>query len=171
MYPNVQNPQGQQIPQNPPNPQNPVNPVNPMNPYQSTYQDPEPERVLGTWHRSMSSPGFWWRVVFTFTLYYWIIWQRSYIMVTNRRVTHYVPRLVGGAEISIAYDNITDVEIDTSPLGALLKFADIRIQTAGGGRTPEVYFKAIEKPDQLKAAIFAMQDRFRQMHPPRGGGY
>lgn len=121
-----------------------------------------PEREIGTWRRSMSSPGFWLRVIVTFTLYYWLFWERNKVVLTNRRITQYKPLLVGGDEVSIALENVTEVRLSTPPLGALLHFADIRIQTAGAGNGPEIFFRAVDRPDMLKEGIFRYQDSRRR---------
>jgi uncharacterized membrane protein YdbT with pleckstrin-like domain len=125
--------------------------------------DPDPERVLGTWRRSVSSPGFWLRSIFTLSLWYWLFWQRNQITVTTRRVTHYQANLVGGREVSVSINNITEVQLDTPVLGALLRFANVSIQSKGGDMTPEIVFAAVERPAELKQAIFAVQDRARQL--------
>lgn len=124
--------------------------------------EPNPEREIGTWRRAMSSPGFWLRVIVTFTMYYWLFWERNKIVLTNRRITQYKPLLVGGDEVSIALENITEVRLSTPPLGALLGFADVRIQTAGASNAPEIFFRAIDRPDVLKEAIFRYQDSRRR---------
>lgn len=124
--------------------------------------DPDPERVIGVWRRSMTSPGFWVRVLLTLTLYYWLFWERNKIMLTNRRITQFKPLIVGGSEISLAIENITEVNIHTPPLGALLGFADVKIQTPGGNQAAEIDFRAVARPAELKAAVFEQQDRRRR---------
>jgi Bacterial PH domain len=122
----------------------------------------DPERVLGVWKRSPLSPGFWFRVVFTAGLYLILLYDRRNITLTNRRVTYNEAQIVGGRETSISIANITEVSVITSPLGALMGFSDVRIQSKGGGDTvPEIFFRSSERPNDLKRAIFELQDRVR----------
>jgi hypothetical protein len=125
------------------------------------YDPSAPERVIGEWRRSMASPGFWLRVIFTLTLYYWIYWERNKIVLTNRRVTQHIAYLIGGEERSVSLHNITEVRIHTPPLGTLLGFADVAIQSMGGDQAPEIHFQALERPAQLKQMIFTVQDQMR----------
>ena len=120
------------------------------------------EQEIGVWRRSMSSPGFWLRLIVTFTLYYWLFWERNKIVLTTRRITQYKPLLVGGEEVSIALENVTEVRLSTPPLGALLGFADVRIQTAGASNAPEIFFRAADRPEMLKEGIFRYQDNRRR---------
>ncbi|HRE49025.1 MAG TPA: PH domain-containing protein [Aggregatilineales bacterium] len=130
-----------------------------MQPPQPIYQQ---ETLIGEWRRSMWSIGFWLRVVGTATLYYWLLWKKNQIVLTDRRVTQRMGGILGGKEISITIANITNVEIDTPPLGAIMGFADIRISSAAGGRTDQINFKTLHRPDTLKAAIYRQQDTIRR---------
>lgn len=139
-----------------------MRPSYPLPPMPPTYDPNAPERVLGEWRRSMTSPGFWLRVIFTLTLYYWIYWERNKIVLTNRRVTQHIAYLIGGEERSVSLHNITEVRIHTPPLGVLLGFANVDIQSMGGDQAPEIHFQALERAAQLKQMIFAVQDQMRR---------
>ncbi len=121
-----------------------------------------PERVIGIWRRSQATPGFWFRVIFTATLYYWLYYPRNRIELTNRRITQYLANLIGDTQISISLQNVMEVRVYNPPLGVLLGFGDVYIQTASGSGGPEIMFKGIERPEQLKQAIFNVQDEFRR---------
>jgi hypothetical protein len=127
----------------------------------SAYDPNVPERVIGEWRRSMTSPGFWLRVIFSLTLYYWLYWERNKIVLTNRRITQHIAYLIGGEERSMSLHNVTEVRVFTPPLGTLLGFANVQIQSMGGDQSPEIRFDALERAAQLKQMIFAVQDQFR----------
>ncbi|MFN7210070.1 MAG: PH domain-containing protein, partial [Aggregatilineales bacterium] len=84
------------------------------------------------------------------------------IVLTNRRVTQHIAYLIGGEERSVSLHNITEVRIRTPPLGVLLGFANVDIQSMGGDQAPEIHFQALERAAQLKQMIFAVQDQMRR---------
>src|SRR5687767_10625342 len=116
-----------------------------------------PEKIIGVWRRSMMSPGFWARTIGTVGMYPLLLWRKNQITLTNRRVMQRVGNVLGGKEISISLENITDVTIDTSTAGALLGYSNVRIQSAGS-TTAEIAFEGIADSNKLRQAIFDLQD-------------
>lgn len=153
----------------PPPPQKPPDPYAnlpqggmPYQPPPNPFDPASPERVIGIWRRSYYSPGFWLRFIFTASLWYWIFWQRNTITLTNRRLSQYKAQILGGTEISINLPNISEVRLETPPLGALLGFATLHCQSFGGGDTAEIHFESIERPEELKRHIFGLQDQAKR---------
>ncbi|MCB9436833.1 MAG: PH domain-containing protein [Anaerolineales bacterium] len=115
------------------------------------------EEVVAEFRRSTRTLGFWWRTIFTLSLYYWVLWRRNKITVTTRRVIQRTGNIVGGKETSIQLTQITDVTVSTGGLGTLLGYGLIQIQSAGSGAS-EISFAGIARPHRLKDIIFDLQD-------------
>lgn len=115
------------------------------------------EEVVAEFRRSTRTLGFWWRTIFTLSLYYWILWRRNKITVTTRRIIQRTGNIIGGAETSVQLTRITDVTVKTSGLGTLLGYGLIEVQSAGSG-TAEIRFDGIARPHRLKDIIFDLQD-------------
>ncbi|GAB4519674.1 MAG: hypothetical protein OHK0046_28920 [Anaerolineae bacterium] len=117
----------------------------------------EPEFEVGIWRRSTVTWGFWWRTLTTFGLYYLFLWPRNYVKLTNRRVTRKRGELLGGEERSIGLENITDIFVDIPPMGALLNWGHIHIQTAGSSAV-ELAFYGLDNAKQLREMIYDLKD-------------
>jgi membrane protein YdbS with pleckstrin-like domain len=117
----------------------------------------EHEEVVGTWRRSPWTIGFWARTLSTLGIWALFLWRRNQIIISTRRVTHEQGDLLGGEETSLSLNNITDVTIDIPPLGALFKYGNIRIQTAGSNDA-EINFEGIQNPRQLRETIYDVKD-------------
>lgn len=116
-----------------------------------------PEKKIGVWRRSVTSPGFWWRTLITVGLYPLILWRKNQITLTNKRVIQRRGGVLGGSEASINIENITDIFIDKSPMGAVLGYSTIRIQSAGSSAA-EIAFEELGNASQLRDAIFDLSD-------------
>ena len=116
-----------------------------------------PERTIGVWRRSMASPGFWWRSIVTVGMYPLLLWRKNQITLTNRRVTQRIGNVLGGQEISMSVENVTDVSITKTAMGTLLGYSNVRIQSAGSNAV-EISFDGLADANKLKDAIFDMKD-------------
>jgi uncharacterized membrane protein YdbT with pleckstrin-like domain len=114
------------------------------------------EQIIGVWRRSPFTGGFWWRTLFTLGLYYFLLWRRNQITLTNRRVTLREGNILSGRETTIDLSNITDITVSNSVLGAIFHYGDITIQSAGSSDS-EIWFSGLAKPDKLRDAIFQIQ--------------
>lgn len=117
----------------------------------------EQEKIIGHWRRSVWTGGFWWRTIVTLTLYYWLLWRKNQITVTTRRITQRRGNILGGEETTVSLDNVTDISLDVSPLGSILNYGDIEIQSAGS-TTAEIAFKGLGRARGLREVIFDLQD-------------
>ncbi|NDJ84456.1 MAG: PH domain-containing protein [Chloroflexi bacterium] len=115
------------------------------------------EEVVAEFRRSTRTFGFWWRTILTLTLYYWLLWRRNVITVTNRRVVQRTGNIIGGEETSIQISRITDVTVSTGVIEAIFGYGLIEIQSAGSGGA-EIRFDGIARPHKLKEIIFDLQD-------------
>jgi hypothetical protein len=115
------------------------------------------EREIGVWRRSRLTLGFWWRTIVTLGLYVVLLWRRNQITVTTRRITQRRGNILGGDETSMSIDNVTDVSVDTSPLGAILGYGDITVQSAGSSQA-EISFQGLGGAKKLREAIFDLKD-------------
>jgi hypothetical protein len=115
------------------------------------------EQKIGVWRRSMWTWGFWWRTITTLTLYVWLLWRRNQITVTTRRVSQRRGNILGGEETSLSIHNITDISIDTPPLGAIFGYGDIEVQSAGSSEA-EIAFKGLGRVKKLREVLFDLKD-------------
>jgi hypothetical protein len=90
-------------------------------------------------------------------LYVVRLWRRNQITVTTRRITQRRGNILGGDETSMSIDNVTDVSVDTSPLGAILGYGDITVQSAGSSQA-EISFQGLGGAKKLREAIFDLKD-------------
>ncbi|MBN1965885.1 MAG: PH domain-containing protein [Anaerolineae bacterium] len=125
--------------------------------YGGMYPPPGPERFIGEWRRSMATWGFWWRALLTFGLYVVLLWPKNEISVTTRRVSQRHGGILGGSETTIAMENITDVTIDISPLGSILDYGHVIIQSAGSSAA-EIDFDGLARAKLLREVIFDLRD-------------
>lgn len=125
------------------------------------------ERTVGVWRRSVWSGGFWWRTIVTLGLYVILLWRRNQITLTTHRVTQRRGNVLGGSETSINLENITDVNINKSALGTILGYSTIRIQSAGTSDA-EIKFEGLADADDLRDAIFDLQDGSLDEKPKSG---
>jgi hypothetical protein len=115
----------------------------------------EREEVVGTFKRSPWTGGFWWRLIVTLGLYLWV-WNRNKLTLTTRRIVERRGGILGGEEVSVNLNRITDIKVLTSPLGALLKYGHFEIQS--GGDDAEIVFNGLSNPHRLKELIYDLQD-------------
>jgi hypothetical protein len=115
------------------------------------------EQKIGVWRRSMWTWGFWWRTITTLTLYVWLLWRRNQITVTTRRVSQRRGNILGGEETSLSIHNITDISVDTPPLGAIFGYGDIEVQSAGSSEA-EIAFKGLGRVKKLREVLFDLKD-------------
>ncbi len=120
-------------------------------------QQPNQEFVIAEFRRSTRTLGFWWRAIFTLSLYVWLLWKRNVITVTNRRIIQRTGNVIGGTETSMQISRITDVTVTKGVFEALFGYGLIEVQSAGSSG-PEIYFSGIAKPDKLRDLIFDLQD-------------
>ena len=116
-----------------------------------------PEQQIGVWRRSMWTWGFWWRTITTLTLYVWLLWRRNQITVTTRRVSQRRGNLLGGEETALSIQNITDISVDTPPLGAIFGYGDIEVQSAGSTEA-EISFRGLGRVKKLREVLFDLKD-------------
>ena len=117
----------------------------------------EPEKTIGVWRRSMWTWGFWWRTITTLTLYVWLLWRRNQITVTTRRVSQRRGNVLGGDETALSISNITDISIDTPPLGAIFGYGNIEVQSAGSTEA-EISFQGLGRVKKLREVLFDLKD-------------
>jgi hypothetical protein len=116
-----------------------------------------PEQEIGVWRRSVWTWAFWWRTITTLTLYVWVLWPRNQITVTTRRVSQRRGNVLGGDETSLSIDNITDISIDTPPLGAIFGYGNIEVQSAGSS-SAEIAFQGLGRAKKLREVLFDLKD-------------
>ena len=117
----------------------------------------EVETKVGVWRRCKLAPGFWWRSIVTIGIYPLIVWRKNQIMLTTRRVTQRTGGIIGGKEVAISLENITDVSVEKTFTGTMLGYSAVRIQSAGSS-TVEIAFNELANADDLKNAIFDLKD-------------
>lgn len=115
------------------------------------------EVEIGVWRRSIWTWGFWWRTIVTLTLYVWVLWRRNQITLTTRRVSQRRGNVLGGEETSMSIENVTDISLDTPPLGAIFGYGNIRIQSAGSTEA-EIAFEGLGNAKKLRETIFDLKD-------------
>ena len=114
------------------------------------------EEIIGHYRRSIWTGGFWWRFLVTLGLYLYL-WNRNKITLTNRRIIQRRGGILGGEEVSLNLNRITDIKVKTGPLGALFGFGLFQVQSAGSDRA-EISFDGLARPHKLKEAIYDLQD-------------
>jgi len=117
----------------------------------------QPEVFIGNWRRSVWTGGFWWRTLATLGLYWLLLWRRNQITVTSRRVTQRRGNILGGDETAMTIQNITDISVNTPPLGAVLGYGDIQIQSAGSAGA-EISFQGLGGAKRLREVLFDLKD-------------
>ena len=115
------------------------------------------EKLVGVWRRSRWTWGFWWRTIVTLSLYVWLLWRRNQITVTTLRITQRRGNILGGDETSLSIENITDISVNTPPLGALFNFGHITVQSAGSSQA-EISFQGLGRVRELRDVLFDLQD-------------
>lgn len=115
------------------------------------------EEIVAEFRRSTRTLGFWIRSIFTFGMYYFLLWRRNEITVTTRRVIQRTGNIIGGQETSIQLSRITDVTVRTGTFGAIFGYGEIQIDSAGTSGS-EIRFEGIARPHKLKDVIFDLQD-------------
>jgi len=94
--------------------------------------------------------GFMIKVALTLGLYL-IWWMAKQLIVTNRRVI-LRQGVLGKKERSIPLSRVQDVSVSYGPLGRILRYGNIRVESAGGAAT-EIVAKGISDPEGVKNAI------------------
>ncbi|MBN1680516.1 MAG: PH domain-containing protein [Anaerolineae bacterium] len=117
----------------------------------------QPEEFVGVWRRSVWTWGFLWRTVITLTLYVWLLWRRNQITVTTRRISQRRGNILGGSETSLSIENVTDVTVNVSALGAVFGYGDIEVQSAGSS-SAEIAFKGLGRARKLRDVVFDLKD-------------
>jgi uncharacterized membrane protein YdbT with pleckstrin-like domain len=115
------------------------------------------ETRIGEWRRSRWSLSFWVRTIATLGIYYFFLWRRNQITLTDKRVVQRTGNIIGGDEMSITIGNITNMAIKKSVMGAILDFADIKIDSAGGDEA-QILFKNLGRAESLRDAIYSQQN-------------
>lgn len=116
-----------------------------------------PERTIGIWRQSKWYGGFWLRTILTLGLWYFLVHKHNYITLTTRRVMQKRGNFITSNETALSIENITDVTINKGPLGSILGYGDVSIQTSGSSAS-EVSMVAVAGPDKLRNAIFDLLD-------------
>ncbi len=115
------------------------------------------EVEIGAWRRSRWTWGFWWRTITTVGLYYLLLWDKNKIIMTNRRISQRRGNILGGDVTTMSLENVTDISIDTPPLGAIFGYGNITVQSAGSNQA-EISFMGLGKANSLKERIFDLKD-------------
>ena len=115
------------------------------------------EQLVGVWRRSARTWGFWWRTIVTLGLYVLLLWRRNQITVTTRRVSQRRGNILGGSETSLSLENVTDISVHVPPMGALLDYGDIEVQSAGSNQA-EIAFQGLARARQLRDVLFDLKD-------------
>ncbi len=115
------------------------------------------EKQLGEWRQSKASVQFWLLAIFTLGLYVVLVYNHNSISLTSRRVTQKRGNILTSNETSISLENITNIDVNISFLGRILGYGDLKIQTAGAD-TAEINATRLERPEQLREAIFDLRD-------------
>lgn len=115
------------------------------------------EKLIGNWRRSTFTGGFWWRTIVTLGLYWLLLWRKNQITVTTHRIMQRRGNLLGGSETAISMENVTDISITTPPMGAILGYGDIRIQSAGSDNA-EISFQGLGRVKKLREILFDLKD-------------
>lgn len=123
----------------------------------SEKRNSDKEVEIGTWYRSRLTLSFWTRTIFTLGIYYLTLWRWNSIKVTNRRITQRTGNLLGGEEVSLGIDDITDVTLNVPPMGAIFGYGDIVVQSAGSSGA-EIAFKGLGRAKQLRNDLYDLQD-------------
>ena len=113
------------------------------------------EEIIAHYRRSRWSWSFWWRTLSTLGLYL-ILWNRNKITLTNRRLIERRGGVLGGEEVSVNLNRITDIKVKTSALGAILKYGLFEVQSAGSDGA-EITFSSLGQPHKLKEQIVDLQ--------------
>lgn len=116
-----------------------------------------PEKTVGTFRESRWSIGFWIRAIITLGLYWLLFHRYNEIVLTTRRVTQKRGNFLTTNETAMSIENITDVTVNRSALGAMLGYGDINIQSAGSSST-EISQTRLAGADKLRDAIFDLRD-------------
>lgn len=115
------------------------------------------EKTVEVFRRSPFTPGFWWRTIVSLGTYLLTLWRMNAITLTTRRVTQRTGHVLGGTEVSINVENISDVKVEKGVLGSIFNFGKITIYSTGGsGSTIE--FAGLGNPDFLRNLIADLQD-------------
>jgi hypothetical protein len=130
----------------------------PIQPLAAVVEPEPPEAIAGVFRRSRWSWGFWWRTLTSLGLYYLLLWDRNRITITTQRVHQRHGDLLGGQEISMSLENVTDVFLDEPPMGAIFDYGSIRVQSAGSGGA-EIGFEALGRARQMRDLIFDLKNR------------
>lgn len=114
------------------------------------------EEIVAQYRRSPLTGGFWWRMILTLGLYYFL-WNRNKITLTDRRIVQRRGGLLGGEETSLNLNRITDIKVKTSALGSVLGYGLFEVQSAGSD-SAEIHFDGLARPHRLKEQIYDLQD-------------
>ena len=105
-----------------------------------------------TVRESMWFPGFWLKILFSLTLYYFL-WANHQLIISNKRVT-VRKGVVAKDERFVPLDRIQNVTVRRGVLGAILGYGNITIDSAGGPAA-EIVFPAVANAEKVKEAIIA----------------
>jgi uncharacterized membrane protein YdbT with pleckstrin-like domain len=93
---------------------------------------------------------FWIKLILTLGIHiFW--WRANSLTVTNRQVV-WKKGLIGTQERSVPLHQVQDVSVSYKPIGQLLGYGTIRIETAGGPET-EIVAERIAGPGEVRDAI------------------
>jgi uncharacterized membrane protein YdbT with pleckstrin-like domain len=93
---------------------------------------------------------FWLKLIFTLGIHiFW--WRANSLTVTNRQIV-WKKGLIGTQERSVPLHQVQDVSVNYKPIGQLLGYGTIRIETAGGPET-EIVAEKIAGPGEIRDAI------------------
>lgn len=110
----------------------------------------EKERTIKTAREYPLGCGFLLKLIFTLGIYFFR-WRSTRLVVTNRRVI-WRTGLIGKSERSIPLSRVQDVSISYSVLGRIMRYGNVRVESAGGSAT-EIEAKGIGNPGGVQKAI------------------
>lgn len=114
------------------------------------------EKLIGVWRRSAFTFGFWRRLIGSLGIYYFALWQRNQIVLTDHRVVQRTGGIIAGREVSISIDNVSNVDLNTTTMGAIFDYGDISIEAVNSQR-PEIVFDGLAHAKRLRDEIIALQ--------------
>jgi uncharacterized membrane protein YdbT with pleckstrin-like domain len=108
------------------------------------------EQVIVCKRETIWRLSFWLKFIFTLGIYtFW--WRANSLTVTNRQVI-WKKGLIGTQERSVPLHQVQDVSVGYTPIGQLLGYGTVRIETAGGPET-EIVAEKIAGPSEIRDAI------------------
>jgi uncharacterized membrane protein YdbT with pleckstrin-like domain len=101
---------------------------------------------------------FWFKSIFTLSIWYWTTWRSNYLALTARAVVRH-EGFINRHERAIPLNHVQDTSVTTGFFSNLLGVGNIRIESAGGTGT-EIVMKNIDKPEEFRTRLFEQIDKF-----------